>query len=85
MIRALADEVVLFFLPFAVFAVVLVLRRRHVLDIEHWSAHAVWLTFAGLFLMLASLVGPALFAERPQSGFEPTHMENGQVVPGRFK
>ena len=85
MIRPLLDEVVLFLIPFAVFALVLVLRRRHVLDIEHWSRHAAWLTFAGLLLILASLVGPALFGERPLGGFEPTHMENGQVVPGRFR
>ncbi len=85
MIRAVLDEVVIFLIPFAVFAVVLLLRRRHVLDIEHWSRHAAWLTIAGLVLILASFIGPAILVQRPEKGFEPTHMENGRVVPGRFR
>lgn len=85
MIRAVLDELVLFLIPFAVFAVVLALRRRHLLRFEHWSPHAAWLAIAGLVIVFVSLIGPAIFTHRPESGFEPTHMENGQVVPGRFR
>ena len=85
MIRAVLDELALFIIPFAVFALVLLLQRRRVLDIEHWSRHAAWLAMAGLLLILGSFILPAIFIERPEKGFEPTHMENGQVVPGRFR
>jgi hypothetical protein len=55
-----------------------------VLDIEHWSGPVVWLAMAGLALVLASFLYKGFLADRPEGGFEPTHMENGQLVPGRF-
>jgi hypothetical protein len=85
MIRALLDELLLFLLPFAIFGLLLVLRRKKLLDIESWSASAAWLAMAGLVLVIASLVYAGAFVDRPESGFEPAHMENGRLVPGRFR
>ena len=85
MIRLVAAEGLLLLLPFGVFAGLLLLQRRRVLAIESWSAHAVSLATIGLGLFLASFLYKGLIAERPMTGFQPTHMENGQVVPGRFR
>ncbi|MDB5559465.1 MAG: putative rane protein [Enterovirga sp.] len=84
MIRVILTEGLLFLLPFAAFALLLLLQRRRVLDIEHWSGPVVWLAMAGLALVLASFLYKGFLADRPEGGFEPTHMENGQLVPGRF-
>ena len=85
MLRIVLEEIALFLVPFGLFAIVLILRRRNLLRLENWSSNAVWLAIAGLLLALASLLGSAFFTERPLSGFEPTHMENGRLVPGRFR
>lgn len=85
MIRALIEGILLFLLPFAGFAVLLFLQRRRVLHLQAWSSTSAWLAMAGLILVLASFVATGLLADRPQAGFEPTHMENGRVVPGRFR
>ena len=85
MVRVIFTEGLMFLAPFAAFALLLLLQRRRVLDLEHWSRATVWLLMVGMALVLASFLYKGLFAERPESGFEPTHMENGQLVPGRFK
>jgi hypothetical protein len=85
MSRVILTEGVLFVLPFLAFGLLLLLQRRRIFDIEHWSGPSVWLTMAGLVLVIGSLLYKGLFAERPTAGFEPTHLENGQLVPGRFK
>jgi hypothetical protein len=43
------------------------------------------LVIAGLICVILALIFTALTAERPTGAFEPTHLENGRVVPGRFK
>lgn len=85
MIRAALEGVLLFLLPFAGFAILLLLQRRRVLQLESWSSTSAWLAMAGLVLVLASFLLTPFLAERPREGFEPTHMENGRVVPGRFR
>ena len=85
MIRVVLIEGLLFLLPFVAFAVLLLLQKRRVLDIEHWSGPTVWLAMGGLLLVLGSFIYKGFIAERPEGGFEPAHMENGEFVPGRFK
>jgi hypothetical protein len=85
MIRVILTEGVLFLLPFLAFGLLLVLQRRRVLDIEHWSGPTVWLAMAGLLLVLGSFIYKGFIAERPEGAFEPAHMQNGEFVPGRFK
>lgn len=85
MIRAVFDEGAIFLAPFVLFAIVLMLRREQVLHLPSWTPNVVWLAICGLVLVLASFLLTGFFERRPLSGFEPTHIENGQVVPGRFR
>jgi hypothetical protein len=85
MIRAVFEGAALFLSPFVVYAVVLLLQRRNVMKVESWSAPSAWLAIAGLLLVLGSFIYAGLVAERPRGGFEPAHMEDGRLVPGRFR
>ncbi|ACL60021.1 DUF6111 family protein [Methylobacterium nodulans] len=85
MIRAVIDDLILFFLPFALFALYLVLRQRSPFRWIHWSDQALRLAIAGGLLVVASLMAAGLLAERHGQGFVPTHIENGRVVPGQFR
>ena len=85
MLRAIFGEALLFFVPFAVFALYLVLRRRNPLQWAAWSEGATWLVIAGLSLAIAALFVTGIFAERHTGAFEPTHLENGRLVPGQFR
>ena len=85
MTRAIVQELVLFLLPFIAFAVYLLIRRRNPLAWSSWSDQSLWLVIAGLVIVIASLVATGFMTERHTGAFEPTHIENGRVVPGRFK
>jgi hypothetical protein len=85
MIRVIAEEVLLFLLPFAVFAFYLVLRRRSPLKWHAWSDQALWLVLTGLGCVILALVIAGLTDQRRSGPFEPTHLENGRVVPGQFR
>jgi hypothetical protein len=85
MIRAVFDEALLFLIPFAVFALFLVLRRRNPFQLAAWDASTLWLVIAGLICVLMGFVITGLTAERPTGAFEPQHLENGRVVPGQFR
>ena len=85
MIRAIVEEALLFLLPFALFALYLVIRRKNPMSRAAWGGQMTWLMIAGLVCVVAVLVATALTAERQTGAFEPTHMENGQLVPGQFR
>ena len=85
MIRAVAGEALLFFLPFALFAILLVLQRKNPFHWAAWSDRAVALAAGGLLLAIGSLLYTGITSDRRDGPFEPTHMENGRVVPGRFR
>jgi hypothetical protein len=85
MTRAVVQELLLFLLPFVLFAVYLVIRRRNPLAWTHWSDQSLWLTIAGLGVVVLSLVATGLLADRETGAYVPTHMENGRLVPGHFK
>ncbi|QFU17301.1 DUF6111 family protein [Microvirga thermotolerans] len=85
MTRAIFQELLLFLLPFAAFAIYLVIARRNPLAWSSWSKHVSWVGIAGLVLVIASLILGGLLAERHTGAFVPSHMENGRVVPGQFK
>jgi hypothetical protein len=85
MMRAVLQELLLFLLPFVAFAAYLIIRRRNPLIWSHWSDQSIWLTIAGLAIVVVSLLTAGFLAERRTGAFEPTHLENGRVVPGRFK
>lgn len=85
MTRAIFGEALLFFIPFAAFAVYLVARRRNPLQWASWSDQSLMLAIAGLVCVILAFLVTGMTADRPTGAFEPTHMENGRVVPGRFK
>lgn len=85
MIRIILQEVALFLIPFALFAVVLVLQRRSVLNIESWSASFVWLALAGLLIVIGGFVYAGLFGERNTGPYVGPRIENGRPVPGGFR
>lgn len=85
MLRAIIEEVLLFVLPFCLFAAYLVVRRRNPFDVEHWSRHAFWLAVAGLVLVIGILAAEGFLTTRSSGAYEPPHVENGVLVPGRFR
>jgi hypothetical protein len=85
MLRAIIEEVLLFVLPFCVFAGYLVVNRRNPLDVEHWSRHVFWLAIVGLSLAIGLVAYSGWTAPRSKGVYEPPHMEDGKLVPGRFK
>ena len=85
MIRALVEEALLFLLPFVLFALFLMARRKNPLARASWGGQMTWLVMAGLLCIVAVLLATALTADRQTGAFEPTHMENGRLVPGQFR
>jgi Family of unknown function (DUF6111) len=85
MLRAIIEEALLFLIPFALFALYLVLRKRNPFHLSHWSDQAFWLVLTGLIFAGAALLYTGLTAERHKGAFDPTHIENGRVVPGQFR
>jgi hypothetical protein len=85
MLRAIFGEALLFFVPFAVFALYLLLRRRNPFQWAAWSEGATWLVIAGLSLAVAALLVTGIFADRQTGAFEPPHLEDGRLVPGQFR
>ena len=85
MTRTVITEILLFLVPFALFALFLVARRRNPFARASWEGQVSWLTLAGLALAIAALVYMGATAERRQGPFVPTHLENGRVVPGQFQ
>ena len=85
MLRVIIEEVLLFVLPFCIFAGYLLVKRRNPFDVEHWSRHAFALAVAGALLAIAVLIYGGFIAPRSEGAYDPPHMENGVLVPGRFK
>jgi hypothetical protein len=85
MIRAIFGEVLLFFLPFVVFALFLILTRRNPFRLAAWSDSTLWLVIAGLACVVVALVMTGITADRETGAFVPPHLENGRVVPGQFR
>jgi hypothetical protein len=83
--RSLIEEFFLFILPFGLFAGWLLARRKNPFDIAHWAGHVFWLTMTGLILAISAMIYAGAIAPRHTGAYDPPHMENGQLVPGRFK
>ena len=85
MIRAIFGEALLFLLPFAVFALFLILKRRNPLRLAAWSDSALWLVIAGLACVILAFIVTGITSERETGAFVPPHLEDGRVVPGQFR
>lgn len=81
-----AFEVVLFFVvPFILFAAWLVATRQPLMSKESWEGAGGWLAIAGLAIVVIAFVYVGLTAPRGDGTYEPAHMENGRLEPGRIK
>lgn len=86
MIRVIAEAIALFLVPFAAFAVFLLLRRRNPTSVDAWTGGTTaGLALAGLALAALAIFLFGFFEERPTGAYIPAHVENGRVVPGRFE
>ena len=84
MIRPVATALVLFCVPFALYAGYLWATRNSVLDMSSWRLQVVaWLTIGALCLVIAGLFLTVEFSGAPpHSAYVPAHVENGRLVPG---
>ena len=87
MIRPVLTEVVLFLVPFGVYAIFLYVTRAEVLNRESWPPRILaGLAVAAVVLVLGSFVILANFSGAPPgSTYEPAHVEDGQFGPGRTR
>ncbi|KAA2236404.1 DUF6111 family protein [Salinarimonas soli] len=85
MTRIALGEALLFLAPFLLFAGYLVIRRRSPFQVAAWEGSVSWLVVAGLALAVGAFVVTGITAERETGAYVPSHLENGQVVPGQFR
>ena len=87
MIRTGVTELILFLLPFVLYAVYLLATRTHVVHPDSWPLrHLAWLFAAALLLVIGSFIYFANYTGAPVgSDYEPAHMENGKFVPQRMR
>lgn len=85
MTRAAIEAVLLFLTPFVFFAFWLLTRKRSPFARAEWSGATLWLIVSGLLLVIASFVYTGFTARHQPGEYEPAHMENGVLVPGRVK
>ena len=87
MIRPLATEVVLFLLPFVLYAVFLWATQAGVMHPDSWPLRRIaLLAIAALLLVVGSFIYFAHFTGAPPgSTYVPAHIEDGKFVPGTVK
>ena len=84
MIRPAFTELLIFLIPFAVYALFLLPTRSGVTLPASWPAHIIAkLVVGSLLLVIISFVLLAHFSgASPNSTYIPAHIENGKFVPG---
>ena len=87
MIRTGATELILFLLPFVLYAAYLLVTRATVIHPDSWPLrHVAWLVGAALLLVIGSFIYFANYSGAPVgSEYEPAHIENGKLVPQRIR
>jgi hypothetical protein len=84
MIRPALTEILIFLIPFAVYAMFLLATRSGLVVQSSWPVHIVArLVIGSLLLVIVSFILLAHFSgASPNSTYIPAHMENGKFVPG---
>lgn len=87
MIRPVLTEIGIFLIPFAIYALFILMSRANVMHPSSWPLHIVArLVFGSLLLVIVSLVLLAHFSGAPPgSTYTPAHIENGRLIPGSEK
>ena len=84
MIRPAFTEILIFLIPFAVYALFLIGTRSGLLIQSSWPIHIIAkLAIGSLLLVIVSFVLLAHFSgASPNSTYVPAHIENGKLIPG---
>ena len=84
MIRPALAEILIFLIPFAVYALFLVATRSGLMQQSSWPVHVIAKLVIGSFLLvIVSFILLAHFSGAPpNSTYLPAHIENGKFVPG---
>jgi hypothetical protein len=84
MIRPAFTEILVFLIPFAVYALFLLATRSGLLLQSSWPVHIIAkLVLGSLLLVIVSFILLAHFSgASPNSTYVPAHIENGRFVPG---
>jgi Family of unknown function (DUF6111) len=84
MIRPAFTEILVFLIPFAVYALFLLATRSGLMLQSSWPVHIIAkLVLGSLLLVIASFILLAHFSgASPNSTYVPAHIENGRFVPG---
>ena len=84
MIRPAFTEILVFLIPFAVYALFLIATRTGLLVQTSWPVHVLAkLVLGSLVLVVISFILLAHFSgAAPDTTYIPAHIENGKFVPG---
>jgi hypothetical protein len=88
MLRPVLIEFTLFLIPFALYALYIVLiKRGSVFDAADWPMpHVLSLAITACLFVVASLIVLAHWnGAPPNSTYIPAHIENGKFVPGETR
>lgn len=86
MLRIIVIDAIFFLMPFAAYALWLMMTRRSVTNPDDWQVRTIaWLALAGATLMVIVLV---IFVHlepgRPGGIYVPPRLENGEIIPGHI-
>ncbi|MCR4283429.1 MAG: DUF6111 family protein [Bauldia sp.] len=86
MVRFVAFDAIFFLLPFAAYALWLIITRRTLTNAADWQVRTIaYLALAGAALMIAALVVFVHLDTSPPGGrYVPAHIENGEIIPGHI-
>jgi hypothetical protein len=88
MIRIVIENIVLFLLPTAMYVAYVLLMRRGATSTGAVlnEAPLIWLFIAGALLVLATiLVFGTTSGGKPGQIYEPPHLKDGRIEPGRLR
>jgi hypothetical protein len=87
MLRFVAFDAIFFLIPFAAYALWLVVTRRTLPNAADWEIRTIgYLALAGAVLVIGVLFAFVhLDAEAPGGKYVPARLENGKIVPGHFE
>jgi hypothetical protein len=87
MFRIVALDALFFLMPFAAYALWLMVTRRTIRDPDDWTVKTIaWLALAGAVLMVTVLVIFIHLDPSPAGGtYVPPRFEDGVIVPGHIE
>jgi hypothetical protein len=86
MARFFALDAIFFLIPFAIYALWLLVTRRTVRNADDWTVKTItYLALAGAAVLILAIVFFVHYDREPPGGrYVPAHIENGKIVPGHI-